>query len=99
MDPSEIGDRRRNHRRRYPPSCGSATAEAAGGNERGLPAFVCPMAACAWPRSIEYVRSLRFVSSSKLTGVTHRQAAGIYDVLVRNPGKTEVILPRAFRHE
>ena len=47
----------------------------------------------------EYVRNLKFVSSTKLTGVTYRQAAGVYDVLVRNPGKMEAVLPRAFRHE
>ena len=47
----------------------------------------------------EYVRSLRFVSPAKLVGVSYRQAAGVYDVLARNPGRQESVLPRAFRYQ
>lgn len=47
----------------------------------------------------EKLRDVKVVSPQKITGTTYRNSAGWHDVLVRNPGKQEAILPRGFRHE
>lgn len=47
----------------------------------------------------EFLREVKVISPQKITGVTYRNSVGWHDVLVRNPGKQEAILPRGFRHE
>jgi len=47
----------------------------------------------------EYLRDVKVVSPQLITGVTYRNSAGWHDVLVRNPGKQEAILPKGFRHQ
>jgi hypothetical protein len=45
------------------------------------------------------LRDVRIVSPQKIVGVTYRNSTGFHDVLVRNPGKQEAILPKGFKHE
>jgi len=46
-----------------------------------------------------FLRNVKVVSPQKITGTTYRNSSGWHDVLVRNPGKQEAVLPKAFKHE
>lgn len=47
----------------------------------------------------QHLRSVKVVSPNKITGITYRNSAGLHDVIVRNPGKQQSVLPKAFKHE
>ncbi len=47
----------------------------------------------------EFLRDVKVHSPQKITGTTYRNSAGWHDVLVRNPGRQEAVLPKGFRHE
>jgi hypothetical protein len=43
--------------------------------------------------------TIKTVTPDRITGVTRRYTAGTFDVMVRNLGKQESILFKAFRYE
>jgi len=45
------------------------------------------------------LRNIKVVSPTKITGTTYRSGTGLFDVLVRNPGKHESVLYGGFRYE
>lgn len=47
----------------------------------------------------ELLHNLRVVAPDKLVGTTDRHPAGAVDVVVRNPGHIESVLPKGFRFE